>query len=66
MAKHAGGFIAQLKRRNVIRMAGLYLVAAWLIVQVSETVLPMFDVPTWVLRGVVIVLAVGILSLIHI
>ena len=61
MAKHAGGFIAQLKRRNVIRMAGLYLVAAWLIVQVSETVLPMFDVPTWVLRGVVIVLAVGII-----
>ena len=37
-------FIAELKRRNVIRMAGLYLVGAWLIVQVSSTVLPAFNV----------------------
>ena len=59
MAKHAGGFIAQLKRRNVIRMAGLYLVAAWLLVQVAETVLPAFDVPGWVLRAVITLLALG-------
>ena len=37
--------IAELKRRNVIRMAGLCLVGAWLIVQVSSTVLPMFGTP---------------------
>ena len=30
-------FFAELKRRNVIRMAGLYLVGAWLIVQVAST-----------------------------
>ena len=35
-------FIAELKRRNVVRMAGLYLVGAWLLVQVAGTVLPMF------------------------
>jgi hypothetical protein len=35
-------FFADLKRRNVIRMAGLYLVGAWLLVQVAGTVLPMF------------------------
>ena len=29
--------LAELKRRNVIRMAGLYLVGAWLIVQVAST-----------------------------
>jgi len=52
-------FIAELKRRNVIRMAGLYLVGAWLIVQVSSTVLPMFDAPTWLPRSIVIILAVG-------
>jgi len=52
-------FIAELKRRNVIRMAGLYLVGAWLITQVSSTVLPTFDVPSWVLRALIIVLAVG-------
>ena len=32
--------LAELKRRNVIRMAGLYLVGAWLLVQVASTVLP--------------------------
>ena len=42
-----GGFIAELKRRNVIRMAGLYLVAAWLVVQVGATLLPVFDAPPW-------------------
>jgi TolB-like protein len=50
---------AELKRRNVIRMAGLYLVGAWLVVQVAETVLPAFDVPGWVLRAIIIVLAIG-------
>jgi hypothetical protein len=38
---------AELKRRNVIRMAGLYLVGAWLVVQVAGTVLPMFGAPEW-------------------
>jgi len=51
--------IAELKRRNVIRMAGLYLVAAWLLVQVAGTVLPWFNVSESMLRGVVIVLAIG-------
>ena len=30
-------FLAELKRRNVIRMAGLYLVGAWLLIQIAET-----------------------------
>ena len=52
-------FLAELKRRNVIRMGGLYLVGAWLIVQVAGTVLPTFDVPAWVLRATFILLAIG-------
>jgi adenylate cyclase len=52
-------FLAELKRRNVIRMAGLYLVGAWLIVQVAGTILPMFGAPDWVARTVVILLAIG-------
>src|SRR4249919_2854509 len=51
--------LAELKRRNVIRMAGLYLVGAWLIVQVAGTVLPMFGAPGWLPRSVVILLAIG-------
>jgi TolB-like protein len=49
----------ELKRRNVIRVALFYIVAAWLLVQVAETVLPLFDVPDGVLRGLVILLALG-------
>jgi TolB-like protein/Tfp pilus assembly protein PilF len=52
-------FLAELRRRNVIRMAGLYLVGAWLITQVSSTVLPMFDAPAWLPRTIVILLAIG-------
>ncbi len=50
---------AELQRRNVIRMAGLYLVAAWLVAQVCEVVLPPFDVPNWVMRSILILLAIG-------
>ena len=50
---------AELQRRNVIRMAGLYLVGAWLVTQVAGTVFPMFGAPDWVARSVVLVLAIG-------
>ena len=52
-------FFTELKRRNVIRMAGLYLVGAWLLTQVASTVLPMFGVPDWLPRSIVILLATG-------
>ncbi len=52
-------YLEELKRRNVIRMAGLYLVAAWLLTQVSSTVLPMFGAPEWLPRSIVILLAIG-------
>jgi TolB-like protein len=55
--------VAELQRRNVIRMAGLYLVGAWLITQVSSTVLPMFGAPDWLPRSVVIVLAIGFIPM---
>ena len=50
---------AELKRRNVIRFAGLYLVGSWLLVQVASTVLPMFGAPEWLPRSIVILLALG-------
>ena len=45
-------FFAELKRRNVIRAAGLYLVGAWLITQVASTILPMFGAPDWLPRAI--------------
>ncbi len=56
-------FLAELKRRNVIRMAGLYLVGAWLIVQVAGTLLPVFDAPPWVMKTLVGMLAVGFIPM---
>jgi TolB-like protein/Tfp pilus assembly protein PilF len=52
----------ELKRRNVIRMAGLYLVGAWLVVQVAATLLPVFAAPGWVMRVLVGLLAAGFIA----
>ena len=52
-------FLAELRRRNVLRMAGLYLAGAWLLAQVAGTVLPMFAAPAWIARSVILVLAIG-------
>jgi TolB-like protein/Tfp pilus assembly protein PilF len=54
-----GNLFAELKRRNVIRMVGLYLVGAWLVVQVAGTVLPMFGAPEWLPRTIVVLLVTG-------
>jgi TolB-like protein/Flp pilus assembly protein TadD len=54
-----GGFFHELRRRNVFRMAGLYVVAAWLIIQISGTVLPMLDAPAWIPRTLLFLLALG-------
>jgi TolB-like protein/Tfp pilus assembly protein PilF len=51
--------IAELRRRNVIRVAGLYLVGAWLLVQVASTVLPMYEAPSWLARSIVTALVIG-------
>ncbi len=51
--------LAELQRRNVIRMAGLYLVGAWLVTQVAATLLPVFEAPGWVMKALVGLLAVG-------
>jgi len=40
-------------------MAGLYVVGAWLVVQVIDSLLPMFGAPGWIARTVVILMAVG-------
>ncbi len=52
----------ELRRRNVIRMAGLYLVGAWLVVQVAATLLPVFAAPGWVMRVLVALLAAGFVA----
>ena len=51
---------SELKRRNVFRVALFYVVTAWLVIEVAETVLPLFEVPDDVLRGLVVLLVIGL------
>ena len=53
--------LAELKRRNVFRVAAAYLVSSWLIVQVVETIFPAFGFGDGAIRAVVISLAIGLL-----
>lgn len=52
-------FIRELRRRNVFRTGAAYLVAAWLLVQIAEILLGAFGATDWLLRVIVIVLAIG-------
>ena len=50
---------AELKRRNVYKVAVAYGVVGWLVVQVVSTVLPMFHAPEWVAQTVVVLVILG-------
>ena len=52
-------FFAELKRRNVYKVAVAYAVVAWLLVQIATQVFPFFEIPNWAVRLVVLVLIAG-------
>lgn len=52
-------FLVELKRRNVFKVATIYVVVSWLLLQVATVVFPVFDIPMWASRLVVILLAIG-------
>ncbi len=53
------GLISELRRRNVLRMAALYIVVAWLIMQVAEVFFTLGDLPGWTGRALLVVLGIG-------
>ena len=53
------GLVSELRRRNVLRMAVLYAVAAWLIMQVAEVVIGLANLPEWIGPTILGLLAVG-------
>ncbi len=53
------GLVSELRRRNVFRMAVLYAVAAWLIMQVAEVIIDLANLPDWIGPTILGVLAVG-------
>ena len=54
------GLIAELKRRNVVRVGIAYVVIAWLVAQVAEFAFENFGAPDWVLKSFVVVLLLGL------
>lgn len=53
------GFMANLKRRRVIRVLVLYAVVGWLLIEVSSVVLPALNLPPWTLPFVIVLVALG-------
>ena len=52
-------FLGELKRRNVFRVAILYLIACWVILEPTHVVFHMLEVPQWANRLVIILMAIG-------
>jgi len=52
-------FFAELKRRNVYKVAVAYAIVGWLLVQVATQVFPFFEIPNWAVRLVVLAIVIG-------
>lgn len=52
-------FFAELKRRNVYKVAVAYAVVAWLLIQLASILFPTFEAPAWVMKVFVAVVALG-------
>jgi hypothetical protein len=50
---------AELKRRNVYKVAVAYAIVAWLLIQIATQVFPFFEIPNWAVRLVVLLLLLG-------
>ena len=54
-----GNFFGELKRRHVYRVAVVYAVVAWLLIQIATQVFPFFEIPDWGVRLVVMAIVIG-------
>ncbi len=55
---------SELERRNVIRVAIAYVVASWIIIQVVETLFPVFDIAASYVRLIVVLLTIGFIPVV--
>jgi TolB-like protein/Tfp pilus assembly protein PilF len=56
---NAKNFFAELKRRNVYKVAIAYAVVAWLLMQIATQVFPFLEIPNWAIRLVIMLLVLG-------
>src|SRR3954469_13000706 len=52
-------FLGELQRRNVYRVAVTYTVVSWVLIQITTQVFPFFEIPTWAVRAVILLLVLG-------
>ena len=52
-------FLNELKRRDVFRVGIAYLAVSWLILQVTDTIVPILELPEWVMRFILLLLMIG-------
>jgi adenylate cyclase len=52
-----GHFFAELRRRNIYKVAVAYAIVTWLLIQVATQTFPVFEIPGWCVRLVIAVLA---------
>jgi TolB-like protein/Tfp pilus assembly protein PilF len=52
-------FFAELKRRNVYKVAVAYAVVGWLIAQIATQIFPFLEIPNWIVRLVILLIAIG-------
>src|SRR6476659_1442705 len=52
-------FFSEFKRRHVDKVALVYAVVAWLLIEIAWIVLPTFDAPAWILKAFIILLLLG-------
>ncbi len=52
-------FFAELKRRNVYKVAVAYAVVGWLIAQITTQIFPFLEIPNWIVRLVIVLIAIG-------
>ena len=52
-------FFGELQRRNVYKVAAAYAVVSWLLIQVATQTFPVFDIPAWASRFVILLLLIG-------
>src|SRR2546430_16446264 len=52
-------FFAELKRRNVYKVAVAYAVVGWLVIQIATQVFPFLEIPNWIVRLVILLVAIG-------
>ena len=52
-------FLAELKRRNVYKVAIAYAIVAWLLMQIATQVFPFLEIPNWAIRLVIMLIVIG-------